>query len=228
MIDDVDHRLKDWVGTAVGTVDVSLAMPATKASGTGVSLYLIDLTLKPLVRRNGRSALQIGLRYLVTTWAERPEEAHRLLGELVFAAMDATDFEVEANGAPTDLWLALGTPPRPSFMLVVPLEKARRVDDVPLVRRPVMVEASPVESFHGVVLGPDDIPLAGAHVRLDSLNLETSTDTRGRFLFHAVPGGSRPKSLTVRARGLETSATTSAHHPAAGNPFVLRFESMED
>ena len=228
MIDHVDHRLKEWVGTAVGPVDVSLTIPGGSGSGTGVSLYLVDLTLKPLLRTNGGSALRIALRYIVTTWSERPEDAHRLLGDLVFAAMESTDFEVEPAGASTALWQALGMPPRPSFMLVVPLKKARPAPEVPLVRRPVVIEAAPVESFHGIVLGRGDIPLAGARVRFEGLGLETRTDASGRFLFHSVPGGSCLKNLTARVKGAETSATTSAPHAAASDPFVVRFENLED
>jgi hypothetical protein len=228
MIDQVDDRLRDWIGTAVGKMDVSLAMPNESTPGTGVGLYLLDLAVKPTIRRQGHSTLHIALRYLVTTWSERPEEAHRLLGELVFAAMEATDFEVELSGASADLWMALGTPPKPSFMLVVPLEKVRRAEEVPRVRHPVIVEAVPVETFHGLVLGPGDIPLANARVRLDSLGLETRTDNHGRFLFSSVPGGARPKSLIAQARGVETSATTTSQHPVGDDPFVLRFDSMED
>jgi hypothetical protein len=228
MIDQVDGRLKDWVGTTVGRVEVSLAMPTAAGSGTGVSLYLVDLALKPLVRVNGGSALNIALRYLVTTWSERPEEAHRLLGDLVFAAMEAADFDIEPTGASTALWQALGVPPRPSFILVVPLEKARPAAGAPLVRHPVVVEAAPVERFHGLVLGPGDIPLADARVRFEGLDLETRTGADGRFVFQSIPGGSRPKVLIARARGVETSATTSARHAAASDPFVLRFENLEE
>jgi hypothetical protein len=228
MIDQVDDRLKEWVGTALGPVAVSLALPDPSSPGSGVNLYLVELALKPLVRRRGRAALQLTLRYLVTTWAEQPEEAHRLLGELVFAAMEASDFEVELTGGSTELWQALGTPPRPSFVLAVPLERLRPAEDVPRVRQPVVVEVAPVESFHGLVLGPGDLPLAGARVRLESLGLETRTDGAGRFLFHAVPGGGRPKSLVAQAHGVESAASTTSQHPAAGDPFVLRFESMED
>lgn len=228
MIDAIDQRLKDWVVSAVGSVDVSLAMPTGRDRWAGVSLYLVDVTLKPAIHSSGASARHIALRYLVTAWSDQPEDAHRLLGDLVFAAMDSADFEVEPSGASTELWQALGTPPRPSFMLVVPLKKPRVVPDAPLVRLPVVVEAAPVESFHGLVLGPGDIPLAGATVRLESLNLEARTDSAGRFLFHSIPGGSRPKSFIARAKGLQTSVTTSAQHPAASHPFVLRFDNLED
>ncbi|MEO8078581.1 MAG: carboxypeptidase regulatory-like domain-containing protein [Acidobacteriota bacterium] len=228
MIDQVDDRLKEWVGTAVGPVAVSLALPNGSRPGTGVNLYLVELALKPLVRRRGHSAQQLTLRYLVTTWAEQPEDAHRLLGDLVFAAMEASDFEVELAGASTELWHALGTPPRPSFMLAVPLEKLRPAEQVPRVLKPVVIEVAPVESFHGLVLGPGDVPLAAARVRMETLGLETRTDGAGRFLFSSVPGGGRPKSLVAQAHGVETAATTTSQHPAAGDPFVLRFESMED
>jgi hypothetical protein len=61
---------------------------------------------------NHRPPLGISLRYLVTTWCENVKEAHRLLGDLMLAALEETKFEVEAIPAPVELWRAFGIAPR--------------------------------------------------------------------------------------------------------------------
>jgi hypothetical protein len=228
MIDTVDQQLREWVATIVGDVNVSLAIPSVSGTDHTVSLYLTDILAKAPIRAAAATTHQLSLRYLVTVWAERPEDAHRLLGELLFAAMSAADFEVERAGPTAELWQAFGVAPRPSFWLLIPLTKSRAIDPPPLVREPVVVDAAPIESFHGVVLGPGEVPVANARVRLDGSGLEARTDLQGRFLFRAIPGGSRPKRLVARARGTQTIVTTTEPHPSGERPFVVRFQSMED
>ncbi len=116
MIDQVDGRLEDWIGTVLEGTNVSLAAPSGTETGRGIGLYLMELMHTPPPRGARRPPLQISLRYLVTTWAEKSEEAHRMLGELVFAAMEHPEFEVERDPVPVTLWTALGVAPRPSFM----------------------------------------------------------------------------------------------------------------
>ncbi|MCU0518329.1 MAG: DUF4255 domain-containing protein, partial [Oscillatoria sp. Prado101] len=79
----------------------------------------------PPLRGSQRTPLQAAARYLVTTWAGTPEDAHRLLGDLLFAAMDSAAFQAELNPLPAAAWTAFGLPPQPSFVLRVPLQIAR-------------------------------------------------------------------------------------------------------
>lgn len=222
MIEEVDQRLKDWAGTVIKDTPVSLAAPSASDTGRGVGLYLMDLAHAPPPRTVKRPPLRISLRYLVTTWAEQPEEAHGLLGQLVFAAMDSAEFEVDLDLVPVSVWRAFGVAPRPSFVLRVPLQRERPEPEVKLVRGPLEVETSPVQSLQGVVLGPQEVPLVGARVELPALRLSTRTDSKGRFHFSTVPAGPSAKLLRITAKGRELSVKTEGD--AGREPMVIQFD----
>jgi hypothetical protein len=76
MIQLTDQSLKTWVQSVVVAVEVRLLAPGATHQGSGVGLYLMDLVDSPPPRQNGRTPLHFGLRYLVTTWADDPEEEH--------------------------------------------------------------------------------------------------------------------------------------------------------
>jgi len=226
MIDQVDGRLEDWIGTVLEGTNVSLAAPSGTETGRGIGLYLMELMHTPPPRGARRPPLQISLRYLVTTWAEKSEEAHRMLGELVFAAMEHPEFEVERHPVPVTLWTALGVAPRPSFVLRLPLRLERPERIAPLVRVAPVVRKSPMASLHGLVRGPGDVPVMGARVELPALQLSTSTDSEGRFHFSAIPTAPPVKLLVVKAKGQELSVATE-RAVAAGEPLLIRLQGLE-
>src|SRR5689334_7300174 len=156
MIEQIDAHLSEWVQSVVDKVDISLAAPKPNQTGRGIGLYLLELNNKPVPRSNTRPPLQIELHYLVTAWANDPEDAHALLGQLVFAAMASTEFEVDLTPLPAATWAAFGVIPQPSFILVMPLRQERPEPDTKLVLKPLVIQASPIISFAGVVLGPGD------------------------------------------------------------------------
>src|SRR5208283_5349055 len=119
--------------------------------------------------------------------ADQPEEAHRLLGEIVFAAMDDPEFEVDLSPLPVNVWRAFGVPPQPSFILKVPVGKEKPKPKVGIVRQPLVVKWASLTSLHGIVLGPGDVALSGARVEFPGLDLVTHTDSNGRFRFSTVP-----------------------------------------
>ncbi|MDQ5824430.1 MAG: DUF4255 domain-containing protein [Chloroflexota bacterium] len=226
MIDRVSSDLAGWLRGFLENTGVSLSPPGQKEGSSGVSLYLLELADKPPSRSTDRPPLQLQLRYLVTTWAEQPEEAQRLLGEVVFAAMERDDFEVDLKPLPAATWTAFGTPPQPSFMLCVPLRRARPSKATPLVRKPLTIEAAPVSSLYGVVvgvLGTERAPLAEARVELPALHLHTSTDREGRFIFATVPGQPVSTRLFVRARGREKTVTVD-QLTSTSNPFTVEID----
>jgi hypothetical protein len=225
MIDELDNRLKAWVYASIGTVEVSLAAPEVAPSGCGVGLYLMELIQSAPGRGLKRPPLQIVLRYLVTVWAEKQEEAHRLLGELTFAALDSSEFEVEADPVPIALWTAFGVPPRPSFVLRAPLRRERPERAAPRVLQAVL-GISPMRELHGLVVGPNGTAVAGAQVEFSTLKLRTRTDTKGRFHFPCVPAGPGAKRLRVRAKGHEVAVTT-AQTLDDDEPLIVRFNKLE-
>jgi hypothetical protein len=226
MIDEIDRRLRAWTESVVEGSTFSLTPPDDARSGSGVSFYLLALAEKPPTRTTRRAPLQLALHYLVTTWADAPEEAHRLLGELVFAAMETDDFEVDLDPIPPEIWAAFAIAPRPAFVLRVPLRKERPEPEVKRVQTPLVVQVEPVASLYGRVLGPNDTPVMGASVEVPALQIVTRTDVRGRFSFRSVPGGNGGITLRVQAKGQERSVTVEDPTSEA-SPVVIRFDAFD-
>jgi hypothetical protein len=228
MIDEVDRRLKDWVKSILEGVEVHFTAPNNAAEQRGIGLYLMEVVVMPPASTTKLPPLQVALRFLVTSWSEDPEEAHRLLGELVFAAMENPELEVELAPVSVAVWRALGVAPRPSFVIRVPLQRVRHMPKAKPVTAFPIVTTLAVVSLHGVVRGPNDIPLADAEVQVPALRLTARTDYKGRFHFSGVPGDGKMKTLRVRAKGQELSLTTDKDYSDASKPLLIRFEKMED
>ena len=229
MIDEVDQRLKAWVGRVLGEVPVSLHAPDRESVDRGVGLYLLELGAAPPPRTERRPPLQLSVCYLVTVGGEgQPERAHHQLGELVFAALVETDFEVDLTPVPLAVWSGLGVPPRPSFRVRVPVRRERPMPVVPRVHVPLVIHASPVQdALTGSVVGPGDVPIPGALVELPSLRLSTRTDARGVFRFPSVPPARSLGRLEVRAKG-ELLALGAEALATGGAPLVIRLPLKEE
>ena len=226
MIDQIDQRVKAWVEQILPGVAVTLEPPGAVRDGQGISLYLFELVDDPPLRGSQRTPLQAAARYLVTTWAGTPEDAHRLLGDLLFAAMDSAAFQAELNPLPAAAWTAFGLPPQPSFVLRVPLQMARPQPPVPRVRHPLDVQPVPLATLRGRVVGPEDIPLAGARVEIDGLDAIARTDADGLFHLDTLPAGPATRRLRVRAKGAEQVVETRI--PTNGDqPLLIRFTAFD-
>ncbi len=224
MIEQVDARLAEWAANVAGKVKVSLEPPRDDVSGSGVSLYLLDVSPTPPPRDPGRPLSQLVLRYLVTAWGEEPAAAHRLLAELAFAALETPGFELELEPPPLALWRALGARPQPAFLLKLPARRERPLKLAPLVRLPLQIDVAPLTALSGQVLGPGGIPIAGARVELPAAGKATRTGADGRFHFAAVPaaGDSRPLTITAKGRVLAVEAKGQPQ------PMVVHFQPIEE
>lgn len=221
-IDQIDEQLKDWVTERVDVADVSFGPPGEESSVRGVNLFLLQLEDAPSPRTQERAPLQVFLRYLVTTWAETPQQAHRILGELVLEAMQMEEFELDLSVSVGALWQHLGIPPRPSFFLRVPCRRERPQPEPEMVRQPLVLETAPLRPVTGRVVGPGDVPISGATVELPALNTRTKTDRKGWFQFDAVPQQSSPERVVVRAKGMRSEAQID---PATGDePLTIHIE----
>ncbi len=207
MIDKIDRELGAWAASVVGGVEVSHDLPAEGASGRGVSLYLFEILNTPAPRTQQRPPLKITLRYLVTTWAESTVEAHSILGELIFAALERNDLEVDLEPASGPLWIGAGKLARPSFRVRIPLTRSRPENLAPQVKAPMILRSSPLRPFHGQVIGPGNLPIMGARIELPELNLFTYTSPEGRFHFAGVPSNPAISKLRVRAKKRHISVT---------------------
>ncbi len=222
MFDQTDKHLRDWVTGSVKAATVSLTPPADSQTGQGVSLYLMGITSAFPSHAGGRPPLQIALRYLVTTWADKPEDAHRLLGQLAFAAMESSEFEIEFDPLSAHDWLAFGVAPRPAFVLRVPARYVRPEPDTPLVHAPLVIQSTPTTAFRGRVLGPRDIPLPDVRVDLPTLQLTARTDAQGWFRFSTVPAEPRTRQLRISAKGRQIDL--AVEQPASlSDPVVIHF-----
>jgi hypothetical protein len=209
MIDAVDLQLISWADKVVGAGLSGLAAPGVQPGGQGVSLYLIDVLSSPPPRAARKVRLEVMLRYLVSTWHEKPSEAHRLLGELLFAALANSDFSVESGPVPAEVWKSLNVAQRPGFLMRVPLYKDLPERPASKPVRKLALQAVPGTTLTGLVVGPGDVPLSGALVQLPSLNLNARTDPWGRFGFSNIAGEPADQVLCVRAKGREQTFRTA-------------------
>ena len=221
---EVDERLANWVASILSDVTVSFEAPQPQLEGKGVSLYLYEVRPEPALRSR-TPPLLASARYLVTTWSPSPPEAHSLLTELMFSAQDQPDMEIDPGPFPPEAWATLSVPIRPSFTLRLPLRRERRTPQPKLVRQRLVVQSATLVPLRGVILGPEDIPIAGARIEVPALNLSTSSDGHGRFVFPSLPGGDTPTTLRVIAKGKELTLAVRA---ASDEPLVIHFGPLED
>ena len=227
MADPVDRPITDWATSVHPGLTCTLAPPVARNTGSGVSVYLMDVLHTPAHVTAKPSPLQLSLRYLVTTWAETPEEAHQLLTDLAFAALAHAEYQVEMEPLPALLWTAFGIPPMPAFVMRVPLRQARTEPPTKLVRQKLQISTTTMVQFHGVVLGPDDTPLPHSLIDIPAMALSASADYRGRFLFSSVPSQGA-KTLRVRAKGRELTIRCEGSFPDEKDPFVIHFTPLEN
>lgn len=204
MIDQTDDTLITWLAGVCPKAEVSLSLPeGAPGAKPQVVCYLLNLASSPPARSidHTRAApLQFSARYLVMVQARDSHEEHRLLGDLVLAALDNPGVQVDLGGIASEWWIALRQVPRPAVILQVLLRQERPDPGLKLVREIVLREA-PLVNLVGRVLGPEAIPVAGARLELPAMHLSTYSDQRGRFSFAAVPAKPLPKLLRIIARG---------------------------
>ncbi|RYZ39293.1 MAG: carboxypeptidase regulatory-like domain-containing protein [Myxococcaceae bacterium] len=225
MIDEVDQRMKAWVGRIATEAPVYLGVPDRDSLERGVCLYLLELGPAPLSKDGKRGLLQFTVCYLVTVGADTPERAHRLLGDLVFAAMSDKEIEVDLSPVPAALWAGLRSVPRPAFRLRVQVRKEQPLAEVRCLS--LVGNAPPSGGLLGRVVGPGDVPIRGAWVALPSLQLSTRTDAQGHFQFPRVSPAKALGRLEVRAEG-ELLALDSEVLSTGTTPLIIRMPVKED
>jgi hypothetical protein len=226
MIQDIDAELTRWLEPLLRPATLSLAAPSPEPEGRGASVYLLRMAAVPSSRGPHRAPNQIRLHYLVTAWGESPEDAHSLLGTMLFATLDRDGLDVAFPTLDASDWLALGVRPQPSFVLCAPLLRARPEDVAKPVRRPLEVRSLDLRHLHGLVLGNDGVPVAGARVTVRRYGRSADTDDSGRFVLAGVPTDTAPDDFAVLARGRHPKTTVDL--PAApDDPFVLHVDLLE-
>jgi hypothetical protein len=225
VIDRADLTVREWVGKVLPDVIVSHAPPDEPPDGLQVHAVLVglDRAHARLGPARDPTPVTVTARYLISVASADDAQAHGALGELVFAALEDDLFEVDFDRV-EELWRSLGSTLRPGFVLCVPVERRRAVPAVPLARKTQMrFEAA--RPMAGVILGPDETPLADVSVAIDSLGVTTRTDHAGRFSFACLPPTLDAGDLVVLAKGRECRATAIEAPP--GEPLVVRVNGLE-
>lgn len=226
MLVTANQRLETWIRTVLTGPAVSFEPPRDTADEGAIWIHLLDLLPSPATSPSPRPSLCLSVRYLLTAWGQSPEAEHQLLGELVVAAMQCTEFDVEFQPVDMAFWQAFALPPRPGFTVRLRIEIERPRPAIPLIRTRARVRETGVTSLSGQVLGTGSVPLSGAEVSVPSLRLTTRTDHRGGFRFTSVPTGLASGSLRVRARGFERTVPLAGSAGRAA-PLVIHFDIEE-
>lgn len=210
MLNETSRTVLEWASEVSGVGQTALSLPDSPISGPHVSVLLTDFQNHPPLRGNGRTPLQFIARYLVTTMAPEPEEAHRILGELIFAALENSTFDVDFQPVDSRHWQALGSAPLPSFMLCVPVHRTRPESTAPHVRKPITIQTGMQSVLEGIVTSPEMTPVPGARVELlatgeSRAGASTSTDVGGQFRMSVGPY-SHDARIRVSAKNFSVTA----------------------
>lgn len=172
-------------------------------------------------------------RYLLCLPVGAGGDFHGKLVRVLIAALDDTVAGVDLGALTPEAWLQLGLPPRPGFLLDLPVRETRSREVAAPVRE-VTLDVSGVNSLTGIVYWRHGGP--AAHVEVQHCSGENApnqidpasrqaggriirTATDGSFRL-AVPKGAGPPSLRVRALGEETFRSPSAMRSQGGQWFL--------
>jgi len=225
MINEIDENIVTWAQSIVGQGNQVSLSPPTDGDSPSVNLYLLELVDDPIRHSGQNLPNQPVLRYLVTTHASDPIEAHRLLAHLLYAAMANSTYEVNLEPVPIQLWSAFQIAPRPAFIFQVPLPHEWKERPVHQVYRlePDISSDTPILPMYGQVLGPRDIPLMNARVELPNLFRSTTTDSKGCFTLPGVPAAPKEKTLLIKARNREKTAVFQ-QTGTPDDPVIIQFD----
>lgn len=228
---EAERRLADqWIRSALGPdvqVVVGTIADAPPSSGTSVTLTLLHMAPAPRPRTTaGIQPLLLRARYLVTIAAPDRAAERQALAELAFAAGPSAEVELEATAPGPELWQSLGVRARAALFVSVLLQRERRRPAVPRVRQPLVTQWSPQRPLSGVVVGPGDVPIAGALIEVEGLPQSTYSNHRGEFAFRSVPGAEPLPTLVVRAKGTSVRVRVADDAPPS-SPLVIRVPLSE-
>ncbi|MBB5376750.1 hypothetical protein HNQ07_002214 [Deinococcus metalli] len=176
-----------------------------------ILLTLLAILPFPPPRTLDRTPLRFRLRYLVTAAPNASPAGQKVLGQVLAAAMQASDFQVELGDMAPELWSALGWRPQPAFWLMVPVTVPREQPSAPLAREHVLsVQDAGRVWRRGTVTDARGQPVAGARVQLEGAPEPLYTNSAGQFELAArpedqvqiaAPGGREVQRVLVQPPG---------------------------
>lgn len=218
-LEETTRELIGWTQEVLPDRAVVARSLSDRDCGEGVDLRLIGLA-PHAAPRAASPPLILTVDYLLTVRAADPIVEQTGAVRLLFAAMEHDETEVVLDRDALTLCADLSLPPGPGFVLrtMVSIARSRQAERAGLVRFPLNIVSGELGVLQGSVLGPGDMPVAGAVVRLEGLDRSAQTDALGRFRLHGPVGGKgRPVRLNVRARGVEMDSEVDT-----GSPVILR------
>ncbi len=200
-LDEIEGRLRAWVARIEPAAAVAIG-PADRTAELGVSFQLLGMASHREPRGRLRPPVRLWLRYLVTTWAGDAGRAERLLVNLALDATEQPDLEVDFRARRIDVG-PVPPAPSPSFEIRLLITRSRTAPAAKRVLEPLIVRGAQSVRVAGTVLGPGDVPIAGAIVGVVGIDAAATTDGRGHFVIQRVPRTDTPARIRVRAKGVD-------------------------
>ena len=216
----VTEELLAWITQQVPKFSVAVTAVGKPREGPGVALALLRAVPRVSPLSFDRKRAVLALDYLVTVSLSDPLDEHSAVAELAFAALESPDIEIAIDYPVSEACRAIGLPPSAGLVLRTEARRERILARAPLVRELPIVSVVGLAQAEGKVIGPNNLPIAGAIVTLDGSNRQVTTGADGRFRF-AVPEGTRPQ-VAARTRSRKG---TSRLTPATPNLISLQTEA---
>lgn len=201
--------IEAWISAVAPDVEFA-AVSASDPGGEGrIEIRLVRITPQSLPC-DGRGTRKIWLEHLVTARLSDPLREQALLTELMFAAMERPEFELQPHAC--EIQSSFGLDGGPAILVRTALVREGERPRRPLVRTPLEVVASDMQAFEGVVTGPGDQPIAGACVESAGC-ASARTDAHGRFRLLGSATGRGPLRVKVKAKGVVAEASIGPGKP---------------
>jgi len=162
-----------------GTVVRPVALERVGRSRRGGAILDLELTLE--VTTHGPEALATIERHFVTI-----EQSH-------LAARAESSFDRRPSG--------FDAAPALRLLVVAPVSVSLTEPRAPLVTQQPVVEVHFVTQLDGVLLDTENLPIAGAVVRLATTGVTSVSDKAGRFQLLTTTGARGPAPIEVTVRG---------------------------
>jgi len=189
-------KIEDWVEKSLDKTSVQWGVAGNEKKSNTINFQMIQVA--PAMKEMGGSKLaplHLTVSYLVTASSDE------ILTELMFAAMNHGQYDIQQEVLTADMWLALDLVPRAAFVLKVRVSKEIEQVKTPIVRT-ATVQGKSVGDLFGTVYGPNETPIRSALLELIGLNKKTKTDRKGFFRISGIPSNTALE-LKVKAKGVE-------------------------
>ena len=148
-LDVLSRSIVGWLGSAVAVTECAVVAPDDAGPPEGLALRLVDAEPVPVLHNDDRSPVVLRVRYLVTAASADALGAHRLFGEVVFAAVHEGARAGVSLAGPEDGRSAaarLGLRPGLHILLEARFARARAHAAAPPVRHPITIISHPLRS----------------------------------------------------------------------------------